>query len=313
MSRRIRSTLAGGLVLAALLFNACAGAPPKPPTGAAADAQWQRAMKSGRSAFERGQLRLAEDFYQAALMRGRTMDTPEAIANAAYNLAACKLGQGRYDSARTLLGEAKAELLRIGENAGDVLLLEARIAWLLGEPQAALTLTEELLAPSASGHPEHLLQAHLLRGRIACDRKDPQGAIAELQKAEPLMGDDPNPAVTAGLCSLAGCIYLQQGKAGQAARQFDREAELLREAGQYGRMEGALQRAAEAYEEAGRKAQAADRWFRAARATLPRKDFGQARALGDRALAAAEGAHDQGLQERIRLLLEEIAGEELER
>lgn len=310
MRIRFRMALAGPLLVAVLALASCAGPAPRPPTGVAADADFARAMKAGRTAFERGDLELAARFYQAALSRGRTMDTASAIADAAYNLAACRIARGEYESARALLQEAGAEMSRIhGQPGGDVLLVEARVVWLLGDPGEALSLTEKLLGSPMAQVPEGIrLQARLLRGKIACGKGDAEHAIAELHFAEKTTGgENENPAVNAVRSELAGCISLLQGNTAQAARQFDQEADYLREAGQYRNMAGALHRAGDAYNRTPHKGEAADRWLRAARTIFPLGDLPQARDLATKALGAAEEAKDRNLQERTRSLLEEIA------
>jgi tetratricopeptide (TPR) repeat protein len=264
-------------------------------------------MKAGRTAFERGDLDLAARFYGAALSRGRIRDNASAIADAAYNLAACRVAQGEHESARALLKEAKAEMSQSNGEPGDVLLVEAQVVWLLGEPEEALSLTEKLLGYPQTQATEGLhTQARLLRGKIACARRDAERANAELQSAEKIGEEDSNPAVNAGRSELAGCISLLQRNTAQAAQQFDREANSLREAGQYRKMADALKRAADAYKRSSLPGKAADRWFRAARTIFTLGDSPQARDLATKAHGAAVEAKNQYLQERTRSLLEEI-------
>jgi len=314
MSIRWTIPLSGVLILAALILSSCAGPAPRHPAGVAADAEWARAMKAGRTAFERGDLDLAARFYGAALSRGRIQDNASAIADAAYNLAACRLAQGEHESARALLKEAKAEMVRSHPLPGDVSLMEAQVAWLMGEPEEALSLTEQLLGGPQTEATEGLrLQARLLRGKIACDQKNAERAIAELQSADTIGGDHANPAVNAGRSELTGCISLLQGDAAQAARHFDREAQFLREAKHYRTMADALQRSGEAYHRAFLEGEAADRWFRAARTIFTLGDSPQARDLAAKALGAATETKDQSLQERTRSLLEEIQAADTDR
>jgi tetratricopeptide (TPR) repeat protein len=314
MSIRWTIPLTGFLILAALILCSCAGPAPRHPAGVAADFEWARAMTAGRTAFERGDLDLAARFYGAALSRGQIMDNASAIADAAYNLAACRLAQGEHESARALLKEAKAEMPGITPLPGDVLLLEARVTWLTGEPEEALSLTEQLLGGPQTEATEGLhLQARLLRGKIACAQGNAERAIAEWQFANKVGGDMANPTGNAGRSELTGCISLLQGDTSQAARHFDREAEFLREAGHYRTMADALKRAGDAYHRAILAGEAADRWFRAARTIFTLGDVPQARDLATKAMGAAEEATDQSLQERTRSLLEEIRAADSDR
>jgi tetratricopeptide (TPR) repeat protein len=314
MSIRWTIPLTGFLILAVLILPSCAGPAPRHPAGVAADAEWARAMKAGRTAFELGNLDLAARFYGAALSRGRTMDSASAIADAAYNLAACRLAQGEHESARALLKEAKAEMSRSHDEPDDVLLVEAQVMWLLGEPEQAISLTEKLLGSAQTKSKEGLqAQARLLRGKIACAKGDKERAIAELQSAEKIGGEESSPAVNAGRSELAGCISLLQGNTARAAQQFDREANSLREAGQYRKMADALNRAGDAYHRESLEGEAADRWFRAARTIFTLGDSPQARDLATKALGAAEEVKDKNLMERTRSLLEEIQAADTDR
>lgn len=212
MSIRRTIPLTGSLVLAALLLASCAGPAPKHPPGVAADTGWARAMKAGRTAFERGDLESAAGFYGAALSRGRIMDDASAIADAAYNLAACRVALGEYESARALLQEAKAEMSRSDREPGDVLMVEARVLRLLGETEEALSLTERLLGSLQTNATEDLhLQVRLLRGMIACGKGDTERAVAEHAMAETLGRNKSTHAANAGISELAGCISLLQG------------------------------------------------------------------------------------------------------
>ena len=67
-------------------------------------------------------------FMSGRCRRARLMDDSHAIADAAYNLAACLTDLGQYQSARAYLLEAKAEGRRAGGRITDVLLLEAMVA-----------------------------------------------------------------------------------------------------------------------------------------------------------------------------------------
>lgn len=307
--RRLSRIMVGWLLLAVWLQVACSG--PAPRAGSAgggaqgSDAEWRSAMTAGRKAYDRGQLAQAARLYRHALQRGRAMDSPPAIADAAYNLAASQLGLGDYAAARLQLQEAKTELLRSGGDLSDLLLVEARLARLLGEPGQALALLESL---RAGAFPEGLQQqSELLRGQLACDLGDRDGALNALQQLREGVGENTSPAVRGGGWELAGCLALLRGEALQAAGAFDREAECLREAGQYRQMISALSRAAAAYDRAGGQGEAAERWFRAARSLFTQGQRDEALMLATRAKEAAQRAPEPRLAQRVQSLLEEIA------
>ena len=91
-----------------------------------------------------------------------------------------------------------------------------------------------------------------------------------------------------------------------AAKEFDNETRLLRQAKRYPEMARALQNAAEAYLRAGDYSLAADRFFRAARITFAQGQNSAAMKLGNLALSAADKAEDQSVKIRVRALLDEI-------
>ncbi len=298
---------AAWLLLAALALAACAGPPPSGRLQDTADAEWARTMRIGRTAYTGGQIELAGKFYRSALARGRAMDSASAIADAAYNLAACRMHQGRYAEARALLKEARAEAKRSNGATGDILLLAAKAAILLGEPEEALALAEELLGlPKSATTTAPQLQGYLLRGHIACERGDTPRALSELQQAEQGYFEGAGPAIDAGFCELAGCICLQQKKPAEAARRFDQETDFLKDARLFRKMTASLARAADAYGQAGDHRESADRFFRAARSAYTQGDKEAAIALGQKALRAAEKADEPDLLERSRALLDEI-------
>ncbi|GAB4372149.1 MAG: hypothetical protein Kow00128_20670 [Deltaproteobacteria bacterium] len=304
--RILRTISRRAVLLGALLLLSCGGSGPRPEAGASADAEWIRAMKAGRSAFSRGDLDPAVRFFETALSRGRAMDDPAAIVDAAYNLAAVRMARGEYPAARRLLRDAEAESARTGGPPGDLLLLLARTAWRMDDPGEALRLTDRLIGSSGTSGGNLVRQALLLRGRIACERGDGERARAELAKADET-GGGPDPATQAFRSGLSGCILRLSGDAAVAASEFDREAERFREAGLYRNMGDALSRAGAAWSGAVRPSEAADRWFRAARAFFALGDLPRANDLAKRSLAAATRAKNPSLAERNRALMNELA------
>ena len=150
------------------------------------------------------------------------------------------------------------------------------------------------------------MQIYLLRGQIACDKDDAVLALQELQKAKSiarLVSDHP---LQADISALAGRIHLIKNEPVMAAKEFDSETRLLRQAKRYTEMAHALQNAAEAYLSAGNYSLAADRFFRAARSTFAQGQNSAAMKLGHLALSAADKAEDQSVKIRARALLDEI-------
>ncbi len=282
-----------------------AGVPADPPSSA--DVEFTQLMSTARVAFDRGLIEQAAGLYQQALRRARLMDVATAIGDAAYNLAACRIRLGQFDQAHALLIEAKAEIASIHGNIADVQLVQAKLARLQGSPDAALMFADQVLsAPGSSPSDGHRLEVYLLRGQIACDRKDADLAARELQTAVNYADRAADPALLAGLSGLAGRIHLLKKEPMMAAQAFDREASLLRHAEQYAQMMHALKHAAEAYLLAGNDGLAADRFFRTARSLFAQGEMAAAGRLAQRSLAAAENAGDQSAMARAKALLAEI-------
>ncbi len=293
-----------GLVSFLVLTSCTTSARPKEE---AIDAEFAVAMSAGRSAFDQGLIEQAATLYQRALKRARVMDSAMAIGDAAYNLAACHIRLGQFEKASALLAEAKTEVLSVRGDISDIVLVEAKVARLQGRPAEALALTEQVLSGAvATSTNSHRLQAHLLRGQIACDKGDAALAVQQLQMAEKFATGMSDAGIRAGLSRLAGRIYLIQKEPVRAAREFDRETFLLQQAEQYAQMASALQRAAASYLQAGNYRLAADRYFRAARSSFAQGQNSAALELGNLALSAADNAADQKAVARARALLNEI-------
>jgi tetratricopeptide (TPR) repeat protein len=317
MSRRVSSLgLAWWLVFAALFLGPTGCSGPDRGKGVAADSdvlvadpEFSRAMAAGRAAFDRGLTEQAATFYRRALMRARAIDNASAIGNAAYNLSACYISQGKHERARALLEEAKGEFSRSQGNIADILLVEAKVARLQGNPDEALVVSEQVLSHRASLPTDgHRLQVYLLRGHIACDKGDIGPAFSELQTATKYANEVSDPSLHAGLLALEGRIYLGKNEPERAAKKFDNEATLLRKAERHREMVRALRSAAAAYMSAGDTRAGADRFFRASRSMFAQGEREEALKLGKMALSAAEAADDQLAIARTRALLDEIEG-----
>jgi len=288
-----------------LMLIGCAR--PAPDTAVKIDSELSRSMTAGRLAFDQGLIDQAARFYQQALRRARAMDNASQIGDAAYNLAACWIHLNQFEKAKDLLDEAKTEIASIHGNIADIQLVEAKVAWLQGNPGEALMLADQVLSSPGSYPTDNLrLQVYLLRGQIACDKDDAVLALQELQKAKSvarLVSDHP---LQADISALAGCIHLIKNEPVMAAKEFDSETRLLRQAKRYREMAHALQNAAEAYLSAGNYSLAADRFFRAARSTFAQGQNPAAMKLGHLALSTADKAEDQSVKIRARALLDEI-------
>lgn len=291
---------AGAVMVAVGVLAGCGGGPPPAPQG---DTQLLQANNAARVAFEQGQLPQAATLYTRALLRARVMNDPAALADAAYNLAAVDLALKHYDQARALLREALVEAARAGASTADLLLLDAKTARAQGNDEEAMALADRVLSdPAAKPTDSHRVQAHLLKGRVAVDRKDAGAGSQELAQAQAGLGKTPSPALAGSVAELSGRVKMLQTQPAQAGGEFDKAAESYRQAALYRDMGGALASAADAYRAAGQAREAGWRYYRAARSAFAQNDPATARPWLDGGLAMAQQANDADLSALLRAL-----------
>ncbi|MBN1422484.1 MAG: tetratricopeptide repeat protein [Planctomycetes bacterium] len=294
-------------VAAAAIAAGCSSAPmpPEPP-----DPQLVTLADDAYLAFRAGSIAKAEGFYRRALDRARAMDRAGLIGEQAYNLAVCLIETNRYGEAEIALREAMAEEARRGGDPADLMVALAKLAYRKGDREEAEAEADRIIRHAGTKPGDaHLIEAYLLKARIALDAGDAASARAALAAAEPLAGDPPLPHRVAALAGVRGRILLAEGKPAEAAPEFDREGDALRGAGRYPEMASAIERAGDAYARAGRFGPAADRLYRAGRALAGQGRGEPALAILARAIEAAEKAGDSGLRIRAAALEAELEGE----
>jgi tetratricopeptide (TPR) repeat protein len=263
-------------------------------------------MTSGRLAFERGLNAEAAELFRQALDRAREMDDAAAIADASYNLAAARVQAGEYGRAAAALLESETEARRAGGNVADVLLLRGRVARLNGTPSEAVALADRVLAdPASRPTAAHRVQAHVLKGEVAAEEEDWTAAEEQARRARGALGragDTASPALLAGVVGLRARIARGRGDLREAARLFDRRADLLRQARLYRDLVDAVADAAQAWASLGSPAEAGPRFYRAARAAAAQGDVGRFRSLLGQAADAAGATGDERLLALVRAL-----------
>ncbi len=302
-----RGLLAAMVWATASLMIACSS-PRPPPSLPEAQSQVIQAFAVARRAYARGEFGQARSLYRQALTRARAIDDAALAADAAYNLAVSEIALQQYDAAEQLLREAAYDAARASTDLTEIRLLQAKLAYLRGQPGDALALIDTLVAAAAA--PGIHIQARILRGQIQADAGDPVAAFAELGAVRELAAGPAgplSPALAADAAKLEGSVARRDGQLLTAARLFDAEAGLLRRAHRYRDMGHALARAADAYLLAGDAALAADRFFLAARSLDGLGDTAVARAYLASSVAAAERVGDEGAAARARALLGEIS------
>ncbi|MDH3591148.1 MAG: tetratricopeptide repeat protein [Planctomycetota bacterium] len=286
------------LLLGVFLLGACGGARRSEPV----DREYDNPASAAREAFDTGDLEEAAELFERALRRARVRDEAALISDAAYNLSVCLMGLRRYDRALDLVREARAAYARVDGHDIDAAVLQMRLHYADDDADAALRLADWIGGRDAS--PAQHAQAQLVRGEIACDRKDRPRADAALAAA----GGAPVAAVArageaalleARRAHLAGRLHEWDDARAAAAGAFELEAGFRREAGFFGDMADALARAGGLHPDAPR---ASDLLYRAARCYWARGDTERAAAL----LTDAAARADADLAPRIAALQEEM-------
>ena len=291
------------LILAAtVLLSGCSSTPAPRPV----DPEISRTARSARGAFDSGLVEAASRLYARALRRARQQDDATEIGTNAYNLALCEVILGDYNKARGALAEAKAEFARRGDIPPEVFLLEAKTAYRQGRGAEAEALVQQTLKRFPSLSPDELIQFTVLQGRLAVDRGDKIEARRRLEEIRELMEDTSDPALRAEGAGLAGIILLAEDKPGGAAAEFDRQAELLRQAGNYREMAIALGKAGDSYGRSGETCRAGERFFRSARSLFAQGDALTSLKMIESSLAALKECPEDDLHPRIADLFEEI-------
>ena len=289
------------LVFAAILVGLCGCVPNHGPTG---DRELRAATTAAQLAFGEGQLSLAAQMYDRALLRARAMDDSPAIADAAYNLAACLTEIGDYQQARDKLDEALAEARRSGGRVIDVLLVKATVARLQKKPSEVFAVAAHVLSHQPPPTAAERSQAYLVEAEAACDAGDSQ--VAARYMAQVSVAALSSPPLQARLAEARGRIEVLNKDWTGAATEFDRAAERWRSARRYASMSRDLGHAADAYAAGGLNGLAADRYYRAARSAFGLGDAVASMKLIAAARAAAKAAGAADLEARADALGGEI-------
>jgi tetratricopeptide (TPR) repeat protein len=276
----------------------------------ATDPDWTNAMAAGRKAFKKGNNKNAVLFYRKALNKAYVMDSATQIADSTYNLAACYISLGDYSRARNLLIEAKIEAISSNGKLDDIILLDAKAAYLQGKYEDAFFLSDEILSDRDSHLTDiNRFQVFLLQGYIAVMKGETNHAINAYRNAEKYSDEIVNPSLLAGLYGLSGKINILNKEHAIAAKEFDREVFHYRKSGNYLKMAQALLHAATAYSKSGANQKASKLYFHAARSFFSQEKKEKALDSIKKAFSEADSADDEQAKNRIRALMIEIKGD----
>jgi len=349
IAKRMRATTAvctwrnGLLVLLLSFLTGCSV-----PAGSArkTDTRLQRYVKDASLAYTEGHLDSAISGYRAAIRRAWAMDEPFEAGTAAYNLAACLITAAKSQEAQDWLLDARVELARAGASAGNVWLLEAKLA----TQELRFADADEMIRRASCSEPpcpdrkqgcgccdddpctDHPLtripclgprlrerkaaknceqayqaQIHFLRARTAAEQYDLATARREWSCAAQLVANTCDANLWAEREHIAALIHVAQAQYQQAGCHFDQEAKWLRRAGNYREIPTALERAAAAYEQAGLPGLAAERICRVARIMYGRGNVQLSWRYVQQALPIAEAVGSQTTRIRLSLLANELA------
>ncbi|WP_027184263.1 tetratricopeptide repeat protein [Desulfovibrio inopinatus] len=223
------------------------------------DRLYAQSMLLGMKSWQAGQIKAAQQMYNQALTRARTMDSTSKIADSAYNLAACHIVLHDWDAALPLLDEA----ILTGDRPADSLLLKTRTLRYTGQTEEARdTAHQALNAALATGHDEIATEARLQLGLLDCEAGQSKEARQWLVAAGHGMQKE---TTIPSAKQLAGCLANLDNAPATAALYFDEETTLLRDQNVYSGLPASLARAGKAYAKAGNHQAALDRFYRAAR------------------------------------------------
>lgn len=291
----------GGLFLG--LGMVCLVAGCATPKGPAMDPQIKVTAEAAQAAFQRGEVARADVLYGKALARARLSDNRDEIVRNAYNLALCKMIAGRLDEARRLLEQAALLTNGRGVVPARILLAEAEVARLAGDPSRSEQLARQAMETGADRDGQ--VQAWLLQGEAWIRIGKVQSALDCFKSASRKICRDTPATVRARLAGLESDLVQAGELTGSVAMlQLDR-ADWLKQASQFTGMVEALQAAAQALERDSKWAEAFDCRIRAAQSLLAAGDRQKAR---DEALKAEELAERTGSTGN-RVMVSSLMGE----
>ncbi len=260
----------------------------------------ERLAEMGFRQAEAGGLEGAIRHYRAALDAALAADTPAVSTRLASALAVSLAAAGELNEAHAMARVARAEAVPETIDRWTAELIEARVAWLLGDDVAADRLAERVWrAPGMVHYPSLRAEAGVLSAEAAIRRGDAESAAERLRAAQRMLPADAPFSLRAVWHAADGRQAVLTGRPTDAAAAFDHEATLWRDAGRPFEMALALESAGNAWRMAQQPQTAADRYFRAGRGLHHAGRTLSATRLLRQARELASAAEDAGLLQRI--------------
>jgi hypothetical protein len=280
-----------------LLLAACSSGSKTEPAGPPQDQTLVRHEQAGRIAYGLDRPEEAVAQFEAALKQAQARDDLKAIGELSFNLAVAQLRANRAQDALTTTQQARAELIRRGNQpSASLILAEATALYRLGRRDDADALAAEI---EASGDADAAAGASFLRGLLADEAGDEAGLRAALGR----LAGATAPLRQADRLELQARLALHQKDFPGAQSAALQAANIRQEALDYRGMARALAVAGLAAEQAGQREEAADLYLRAGRSAAAQADADTAKPWLQHVL---ELTQDSSTQEAATLALDSL-------
>lgn len=280
-------SIVGLIVVLAVVAVVSGCSTPKPSM---LDPEIKQCADGANAAYRRGEVERADALYGKALQRARLSDNRVEISRNAYNLALCRMVEGKLDEAHGLLSQA-SELAGVkGQEATRIRLAESEVARLSGKADESGQLARQAVLAGADR--EGRVHALLLQSEAALVSGQVQGA-RDCYQASKSGVSGKTPALIQARLKAVAVRLVQAGviNGDIGALQLSR-ADWLKKAGQFKDMVSALDSAAQHFETIEKWAEAFDCRIRSAQSLL---------AAGNRNAAVQTARQAANLAERSGL------------
>lgn len=255
----VRGGLCVWLVAGVLAGAGCASSRGR---GVAVDAEIKDMAGSAAVAYARGETARAAALYERALARARLVDATDEVSRNAYNLALCRMAQGRIDEARGLLMQARVLMPVRGADTARAWVAEAEAAQRQGRLDEVAGLLQHSMDAGADAAGR--AQVHLMLSSSACSASNWPAAREALGSARRDLRRIEAPELEARAEGIAAQLALTDGNVAGAAAALERQAGWLKSGGRFDEMAATLAMAGESYRTAGLTRQAYPCLMRAA-------------------------------------------------
>lgn len=272
------------------------------------DSVIREALESAAAAIREGDYEAAVRHQRRALMQALRRDEAQRVAQIRYQMAACRMAQGRFAEAARLLPGARDEALLAGDEAGAA---QAEIAWarlLMAsdrDPEAEPLLHSALARVAARRAGSVATEARLALSELARRRQNAAEIRKQVQAIEEHEAGRMSLYLHAERARLLAEAAAIEGDFRAAAEGFDQAQVAFRRVGRFDESAAALEAAAHAWHQSGDTVHAARGLYRAARIRQGLGQRDRAASLADTCARWAREAGDtlllRGIESEIGL------------